>query len=108
MWAIGEPSGPMLNGITYIVRPFIEPRNSFISVDFISAGSTQLFVGPASSRFLQQMNVWSSTRATSAGSERQRKLLGRSVSSSLTRVPDSTIPAHSASYSSCEPSHQWT
>ena len=27
IWAIGEPSGPMLNGITYIVRPRIEPLN---------------------------------------------------------------------------------
>jgi hypothetical protein len=25
MWAMGEPSGPMLNGTTYIVRPFIAP-----------------------------------------------------------------------------------
>ena len=25
MCAIGEPSGPMLNGTTYIVRPFIAP-----------------------------------------------------------------------------------
>ena len=25
MWAIGEPSGPIENGTTYIVRPFIEP-----------------------------------------------------------------------------------
>ena len=24
MWAIGEPTGPMLKGITYIVRPFID------------------------------------------------------------------------------------
>ena len=25
MWAIGEPSGPIEKGTTYIVRPFIEP-----------------------------------------------------------------------------------
>jgi hypothetical protein len=25
MWAIGEPSGPMENGTTYIVRPRIAP-----------------------------------------------------------------------------------
>ena len=45
---------------------------------FISAGSIQLFVGPASSLVLEQMNVRSSTRATSLGSERARKLFGRS------------------------------
>ena len=28
MWAIGEPTGPMLKGITYIVRPFIGRRTS--------------------------------------------------------------------------------
>ena len=26
MWAIGEPSGPIENGTTYMVRPFIAPR----------------------------------------------------------------------------------
>ena len=32
MWAMGEPSGPMLNGTTYIVRPFMAPVYSrFIS-----------------------------------------------------------------------------
>ena len=25
MWAMSEPSGPMLNGTTYIVRPRIAP-----------------------------------------------------------------------------------
>ena len=55
-----------------------------------------------------QMNVRSSTRATSAGSERQRKLFGRSFSFSLVNVPLATISEHSRSYSSCEPSHQCT
>ena len=32
MWAIGEPSGPIENGTTYIVRPRIEPRNRPVSV----------------------------------------------------------------------------
>ena len=48
--AIVEPSGPIENGTTYIVRPCIEPSNSPFSVSRISAGSRQLFVGPASSR----------------------------------------------------------
>ena len=43
----------------------------------IFAGATQLFVGPASSSRSLQMNVRSSTRATSDGSERARKLPGR-------------------------------
>ena len=69
MWAIGEPSGPIEKGTTYIVRPFIEPRNSSVRVAFISVGSRQLLVGPASASFAEQMKVRSSTRATSPGSE---------------------------------------
>ena len=69
MCAIGEPSGPIEKGTTYIVRPLIEPRNSAVSVSFISAGSRQLLVGPASDSCSEQMNVRFSTRATSAGSE---------------------------------------
>ena len=69
MWAMGEPMGPMLKGTTYMVRPFIEPRNSSVRVAFISAGSRQLLVGPASISFSEQMKVRSSTRATSPGSE---------------------------------------
>src|SRR2546426_404279 len=69
MWAIGDPSGPMEKGTTYIVRPRIDPRNRSRSVDFISAGSRQLLVGPASISFSEQMKVRSSTLATSAGSD---------------------------------------
>jgi hypothetical protein len=70
--AIGEPSGPMLNGMTYIVRPRMQPSKSRSSLAFISRGSAQLLVGPASFLFAEQMNVRSSTRATSPGSERAR------------------------------------
>ena len=69
MWPIGEPSGPIEKGTTYIVRPSIEPRYSSVMVAFISAGSRQLLVGPASDSFSEQMKVRSSTRATSAGSD---------------------------------------
>ena len=48
MYESGEPSGPMLNGTTYMVRPRIEPRNSSSSLARISAGAFQLLVGPAS------------------------------------------------------------
>jgi len=68
----GEPSGPIENGTTYIVRPRIDPSNSPVSVARISAGARQLFVGPASISRSLQMKVRSSTRATSAGSERAR------------------------------------
>ena len=72
MWAIGEPSGPIENGTTYIVRPSMQPSNRPASLSRISAGSVQLFVGPASCSSSEQMNVRSSTRATSPGSERAR------------------------------------
>ena len=72
MWAMGEPTGPMLNGITYRVRPFMQPEKSPFSFAFISAGSAQLLVGPASSSVGEQMKVRSSTRATSAGSDQIR------------------------------------
>ena len=55
MWAIGEPSGPIENGTTYIVRPFIAPLNSPVSSSRISAGSRQLLVGPASASASVQM-----------------------------------------------------
>lgn len=71
----GEPRGPMQKGTTYIVRPRMEPRKTPPrpsrprKISRISAGSFQWLVGPASSSFAEQMNVRSSTRATSEGSE---------------------------------------
>src|SRR3954449_6422114 len=107
MWAIGDPSGPIENGTTYIVRPRIEPLNRPRSVSFISAGSCQLFVGPASSTRSEQMKVRSSTRATSPGSESARWELGRFASLRRSNVPASTSSCAIRSYSSAEPSHQW-
>ena len=107
MWAIGEPSGPIENGTTYIVRPRIAPVNSRSSSARMSAGSRQLLVGPASSECSEQMNVRSSTRATSPGSEWAQKLFGRLASSRRRKVPESTSPWARRSYSSAEPSHQW-
>ena len=68
MCAIGEPSGPILNGTMYIVRPRMQPSNRPSNVSFISRGWTQLLVGPASFLFRLQIKVRSSTRATSPGS----------------------------------------
>ncbi|MNG28954.1 hypothetical protein D3C84_1143030 [compost metagenome] len=48
MCAIGLPSGPMLNGITYMVRPAMQPSNRPFSVPRISSGAIQLLLGPAS------------------------------------------------------------
>ena len=69
---IGEPSGPIENGTTYIVRPRMLPSKRSSSVSRISLGSAQLLVGPASSSRSEQMNVRSSTRATSEGSDSAR------------------------------------
>ena len=69
MWAMGEPSGPIEKGTTYIVRPRMAPRYSAVSSSRISAGSRQLLFGPASASVAEQMKVRSSTRATSPGSE---------------------------------------
>ena len=63
-----EPIGPMEYGITYIVLPFITPSYMGVSIAFISLGSIQLLVGPASFFSRQQMKVLSSTLATSLGS----------------------------------------
>ncbi len=71
-WLLSEPSGPIENGTTYIVRPRIEPANSSVRASRISPGSRQLFVGPASASVAEQMNVRSSTRATSPGSDSAR------------------------------------
>ena len=59
----------MQKGTTYMVRPRMQPLNSPSRVARISAGSAQLFVGPASILLLEQMKVRLSTRATSLGSE---------------------------------------
>ena len=90
MCAIEEPSGPIENGTTYIVRPRMQPSNRPFSVSRISAGSHQLFVGPASSSRSEQMKVRSSTRATSVGSDSARYEFGRFASDRRSNVPAST------------------
>ncbi|MNS44090.1 hypothetical protein D3C72_765250 [compost metagenome] len=45
----GELIGPMQKGITYMVRPRMLPSKSEVILAFISTGSAQLLVGPASS-----------------------------------------------------------
>src|SRR6476620_5924270 len=81
-------TGPMQNGMTYIVRPRMHPRYSSVMTAFISPGSIQLLVGPASASSTEQMKVRSSTRATSLGSDAQWDEFG--LASSLVKVPAST------------------
>ncbi len=70
-----------------MVRPAIEPANSPVSFCFIFAGSSQLLVGPASSLVREQIKVLSSTRATSAGSDRTSTLFGRFAAFSGIAIP---------------------
>ena len=107
-WEISLPSGPMQNGTTYITRPRMHPSKISPNVLRISPGAIQLLVGPASSSRSEQMNVRSSTRATSPGSDRHQKLFGRSSGFSRVNVPASTSSPVSRSHSACDPSHQTT
>src|SRR5437899_1877903 len=84
--------------------PVYRPRRT----SFIFAGSSQWLVGPASSCVREQINVRSSTRATSAVFDRTRMLLGRFSGSSQIAVPDKVISRSIDWYSSREPSHQCT
>jgi hypothetical protein len=95
----------MQNGITYIVRPRMQPVYSAVMVARISAGATQLLVGPASASSAEQMNVRSSTRATSPGSVRAQNEFGFFSGSSRTRAPESTSASVTAVHSSFDPSH---
>ncbi len=74
---------------------------------FISFGSIQLFVGPASFSSTEQMKVRSSTRATSVGSVRAWKEFGLMLGFSCVNVPEATRALVSSVHSSSEPVHQW-
>ena len=52
---IRDPSGPMQNGMTYMVRPRMQPSKRPLRMPRILAGSIQLLVGPASSSRVEQM-----------------------------------------------------
>ena len=73
MWAIGEPSGPIENGTTYIVRPSMQPSKRSLSVLPHLVGVAPVVGGAGVLLGVsEQMNVRSSTRATSPGSESAR------------------------------------
>jgi hypothetical protein len=86
----------------------MQPANRDAKVERIRSGAIQLLVGPASSSFSEQMNVRSSTRATSEGSEQAAKLPGRSCGLSRTSVPCPVSRPVSCFHSRCDPSHQQT
>src|SRR5271166_1126096 len=99
-------SGPMQNAITYMVRPAIAPRYSSVITVFMSTGSIQLLVGPASDCCREQMNVRSSTRATSSGSDAHQNEF--CLRGSRTKVPLFTRSVVRRRHSSSLPSHQTT
>ena len=49
IFEVSEPSGPIENGTTYMVRPCIAPSNRGSSSALSSSGGRQLLLGPASS-----------------------------------------------------------
>src|SRR5918993_826813 len=98
-------SGPMQYGMTYMVRPRIEPRYSEVMTAFMSAGAIQLLVAPASRGSTEQMNVRSSTLATSVGSDAHQNELGFFSGSSRVKVPCWTNRSVIRVHSSGEPSH---
>src|SRR5712692_7098395 len=57
IFELGELSGPITYGTTYIVRPRITPSKSLPSLAYASSGAIQLFVGPAATLVREQMNV---------------------------------------------------
>ena len=70
---------------------------------FISEGDLQLFVKPASSSFSEQMNVRSSTRATSVGSDAAWNEFGFLLGLRRVKVPASTSSVVRRSHSSSDP-----
>ena len=109
MWAIGEPSGPIENGTTYIVRPAHRSRRTGpSSVSRISAGSRQLLVGPASSSRSRADERAVLDARDVAGVRAAR---GRSSGAWRRRAARTCRRRRAAwqsrSYSSAEPSHQW-
>src|SRR2546430_15993418 len=104
----GAFNWPIQNGMTYMVRPLMLPRYRSVMTRFISAGAIQLLVGPASASSTEQMNVRSSTRATSDGSVFAQNEFGLISGFSGTRAPLSTSSPVNRSHSAGEPSHQTT
>ena len=106
MCAMCEPSGPMLNGITYIVRPRMQPSNSLFERrphlgrrDPVVVGTRVFLV-----RAAHESAVFHARDVVGIGAREEAARAFRFVEP--ISMPDSTISWHSRSYSSCEPSHQ--
>ena len=105
--AIGEPSGPMLNGTTYIVWPRIAPRNLSVSSVAHLGG-----VAPVVRRAGVVLVLRADERAVlDAGhvarvGARQVRVRTLCVREALERARVDERCAR-RSYSSAEPSHQW-
>src|SRR5262249_45669281 len=91
---------------TNIVRPRIAPLSSARSFPYVSRGSAQLLVGPASFFVGVQTKVNCSTRATSFGFDRCRYERGTLFSFSSIRTFCFIDSAIRNLFSRCEPSHQ--
>ena len=72
MCAMCEPSGPMLKGTTYIVRPRMQPWKRPVERRAHLRRIDPVVRGPGVSFVREQMKVRSSTRATSEGSDHAR------------------------------------
>src|SRR5882757_9927639 len=102
----GDAAGPKMYGITYIVRPFIEPVNKPPKVFLASAGAIQLLVGLAFSLSRVQMKVTFSVRATSLGSLRCSRQFGYVFSFNCNVWPSLINCCWMRAASSSDPSHQ--
>src|SRR4051794_14076542 len=92
--------------MTNMVRPRIAPLSNSRSFPYVSAGSDQLLVGPASCFVGVQTKVNCSTRATSFGLDRCRYDRGTVFSFRSIRTFWLTDSAIKNSCSRSEPSHQ--
>src|SRR4249919_330536 len=103
----GESIGPMQYGMTYIVRPRMQPSNNASILACASEGAIQWLFGPASSRCVVHTKVRCSTRATSSGCERCSQLRGCVCSFNGSSVPSDSICFTSSANSVSLPSHHW-
>src|SRR5215472_7896744 len=101
---IGEVTGPIMYGTTYMVRPRMAPSKSAPTLCFAASGSIQLLVGPASSLAREQIKVRCSVRATSFTELRWRLQFGYVFSFSVMESPARSISSVMRRYSVSEPS----
>lgn len=116
-----DPTGPILNGITNIVLPFIQPGNRMLSSVSRSSGDIQfpkvpvmpfLTTGMVSRMFSVEMKVRLSTRATSFGSVLANQHLGKhshqlSIFGRGLIMPSLCKMYNNISFSLSDPSQMW-